>query len=134
MPGYIGLTSDSEHVAGCRYDAPGRLTAVVAQSDPDFVKALDTGKRELRLLELHIGLRGQGLSETTSVGPGTRTGTPGGNATIDVVQSEKRLSSYVRTMADLVALRRICLSPSLGRHRRHGTCALHRSKYSGPPR
>ena len=108
VPAYIGLTSDSEHIAGCRYDAPGRLTAIVAQSDPDFVKALDTGKRELRLLVLHNGLRGQGLSGTTLVGPGTRTGTSGGNATIDVVQSEKRLSSYVRTMADLVALRALC--------------------------
>ncbi|WP_230956350.1 hypothetical protein [Burkholderia pseudomultivorans] len=108
VPAYIGLTSDSEHVAGCRYDAPGRLTAIVAQSDPDFVKALDTGKRELRLLVLHNGLRGEGLSGTASVRPGTRTGTPGVNATIDVVQSEKRLSSYVRTMADLVALRALC--------------------------
>lgn len=108
VPAYIGLTSDSEHVAGCHYDAPGRLTAIVAQSDPDFVKALDTGKRELRLLVLHNGLRGKGLSGTTSVRPGTKTGTPGGNATIDVVQSEKGLSSYVRTMADLVSLRALC--------------------------
>lgn len=59
---YIGLTSDSEHAAGCRYDAPGRLKAIVAQSDPDFVKLLETGKRELRLLVLHNGLRGKGLS------------------------------------------------------------------------
>ncbi|MGR3905871.1 hypothetical protein Q3A80_02415 [Burkholderia sp. SR8] len=110
VPAYIGLTSDSEHVAGCRYDAPGRLTAIVAQSDPDFVKALDTGKRELRLLVLHNGLRGKGLSGTTPVRPGIGTGTPGGNATIDVVQSEKKLSGYVRTTADLVALRALCES------------------------
>ncbi|WP_322104037.1 hypothetical protein [Paraburkholderia sp. J41] len=108
VPAYIGLTSDSEHVAGCRYDAPGRLTAIVGGSDPDFVKALDTGKRELRLLVLHNGLRGQGLSGTTSVRPGTGAGTSGGKSTIDVVQSERRLSSYVRTMADLVALRALC--------------------------
>ncbi|KVM66283.1 hypothetical protein WJ59_15575 [Burkholderia gladioli] len=110
VPAYIGLTSDSEHVAGCCYDAPGRLTAIVAQSDPDFVKALDTGKRELRLLVLHNGLRGKGLSGTTPVRPGTGAGTPGGNATIDVVQSEKKLSGYVRTTADLVALRALCES------------------------
>lgn len=110
VPAYIGLTSDSEHVAGCRYDAPGRLTVIVAQSDPDFVKALDTGKRELRLLVLHNGLRSKGLSGTTPVPPGTGTGTPGGNATIDVVQSKKKLSGYVRTTADLVALRALCES------------------------
>ncbi|WP_186178577.1 hypothetical protein [Burkholderia gladioli] len=113
VPAYIGLTSDSEHVAGCRYDAPARLTAIVAQSDPDFVKALDTGKRELRLLVLHNGLRGKGLSGTTPARPGTRTEMPSGNATIDVVQSEKRLSSYVRTMADLVTLRALCETDTL---------------------
>lgn len=108
VPAYIGLTSDSEHVAGCRYDAPGRLTAIVAQSDPDFVKELDTGKPELRLLVLHNGLRGKGLSGTKPAGPGTIAGTPGGNTTIDAVQAEKKLSGYVRTTADLVALRALC--------------------------
>ncbi len=38
---------------------------------------------------------------------------PSGNATIDVVQSEKRLSSYVRTMADLVTLRALCETDTL---------------------
>ncbi|WP_152978346.1 hypothetical protein [Burkholderia multivorans] len=47
---YIGPPSDSAHVTGCRYDAPGRLKGILKQSDPDFVKALDTGKRERRLL------------------------------------------------------------------------------------
>jgi hypothetical protein len=115
VPAYIGLTSDSEHIAGCRYDAPGRLTAIVAQSDPDFLRELDTGKRELRLLVLHNGLRGKGLSGATPARPGTGTGAPGGastttNATVYVVESGKRLSSYVRTTADLVALRARCES------------------------
>lgn len=72
VPAYIGLTSDSEHITGCRYDAPGRITAIVAQSDPDFIKALDDGKRELRLLALHNGLGGRSLSGVTSA--------PGGKA------------------------------------------------------
>ena len=84
VPAYIGLTSDSEHVAGCRYDAPGRLTAIVAGSDPDFIKTLETGKRELRLLVLRNGLRGKGLSGTRVAATGTVTGTSGGNTTIDV--------------------------------------------------
>ncbi|HDR9868658.1 TPA: hypothetical protein QDE31_02580 [Burkholderia cenocepacia] len=113
VPAYIGLTSDSAHVTACRYDAPGPLKAILAHSDPDFVKALDTGKRELRLLVLHNGLRGQGLSGATPVGPGTQAGKPGGNAsnaTIEVVESPKKLSGYVRTTADLVALRALCES------------------------
>ena len=57
IPAYIGLTSSSEHITGCRYDAAGKITAIVAQSDPNFLKALDDGKRELRLLALHNGLR-----------------------------------------------------------------------------
>ncbi|SIO72996.1 hypothetical protein SAMN05444172_9498 [Burkholderia sp. GAS332] len=110
VPAYIGLTSDSEHVAGCRYDAPCRLTAIVADSDPDFIKTLETGKRELRLLVLHNGLRGKGLSGTRLTGTGTATGTSGGNTTIDVTQSEKKFSSYLRTTADLVALGALCES------------------------
>lgn len=110
VPAYIGLTSDSEHAAGCRYDAPGRLKAIVAQSDPDFVKLLETGKRELRLLVLHNGLRGKAISGTTPTATGTGARTSGGNSTIDVTQSEKKLSSYLRTTSDLVALRALCES------------------------
>lgn len=111
VPAYIGLTSDSEHITSCRYDAPGRITAIVAQSDRDFLKALDDGKRELRLLTLHNGLGGRTLSGVTP--------TPGGkpsacatdeNTTTDFAQIEKKLTSYLRTTADLVALRAICES------------------------
>lgn len=110
VPAYIALTSDSGHIAGCRYDAPGRFTAIVADSDPDFIKTLETGKRELRLLVLHNGLRWKGLSGATPMSTGTATGTSGGNTTIDVTQSEKKLSSYLRTTADLVTLRALCES------------------------
>lgn len=110
VPAYIGLTSDSGHIVGCRYDAPGRLTAIVADSDRDFIRTLETGKRKLRLLVLHNGLRGKGLSGTRPMSTGTATGTSGGNTTLDVTQSEKKLSSYLRTTADLVALRALCES------------------------
>jgi hypothetical protein len=111
VPAYIGLTSDSEHITGCRYDAPGRITAIVAQSDPDFIKALDDGKRELRLLALHNGLGGRSLSGVTSAPGGKATaGAPSGNKTTNFTQTEEKLSSYLRTTADLVALR-ACASP-----------------------
>jgi len=46
----------SEHILGCRYDAPGRLKLILAAaSDRNFMHALDDGKRELRLLILHQG-------------------------------------------------------------------------------
>lgn len=109
VPAYIGLTSDSEHITGCRYDAPGRITAIVAQSDPDFLKALDDGKRELRLLTLHNGLKGHSLSGATAPPGGKPSeGIPSGNTTTDYVQTEKRLTSYLRTTADLVVLRAMC--------------------------
>lgn len=86
VPAYIGLTSDSGHIAGCRYGAPGRLTAIVADSDRDFIKTLKTGKRKLRLLVLHNDLRGKGLSGARVAATGTVTGTSAGNTTIDVTQ------------------------------------------------
>jgi hypothetical protein len=69
------------------------LTAIVADSDPDFIKTLETGKRELRLLVLHNGLRRKGLAGTRLTGTGTATGTSSGNTTIDVTQSDRKLSS-----------------------------------------
>jgi len=114
VPAYIGLTSDSEHITGCRYDAPGRITAIVAQSDPDFIKALDDGKRELRLLALHNGLGGRSLSGVTSAPGGKATVVaPSGNKTTNFTQTEEKLSSYLRTTADLVGLRALCESDAL---------------------
>ncbi|NUA25972.1 hypothetical protein [Cupriavidus basilensis] len=111
VPAYIGLTSGSEHVTGCRYDAPGRLKAIVAQSDPDFVKALEDGKRELRLLALHNGLQGTGLSGQPATASPARPGSAAfRRATTSYIPSEKKLTSYLRTAADLVALRAACES------------------------
>lgn len=112
VPAYIGLTSSSEHVAACLYDAPGRFkTIIAAQSDPDFVKALDDGRRELRLLALHNGLRAASLS---GYAPETGMKPPSSiaprNSTPEFLQSEKRLSSYLSTTADLVTLRAMCES------------------------
>lgn len=113
VPAYIGLTSSSEHVPGCRYDAPGQVKMILAaQSDPDFVAALDGGKRELRLLALHNGLNGRNLSgHTPSPGvkqsPKTSAGPRGPR---QFVPTGQKLDSYLRTTADIVALRAICES------------------------
>jgi len=114
IPAYIGLAKGSEHAAGCRYDAKGQLTVIAAQSDPDFLKALDDGKRELRLLALHNGLRRRGLSGQPSAATGSKSSSsPAGNTTTQVVPSDKKLDSYLRTTADLVALRAACESDAL---------------------
>lgn len=114
IPAYIGLTSSSEHITGCRYDAAGKITTIVAQSDRNFLKALDDGKRELRLLALHNGLGGRSLSGHAQI-PGNTPPVPilGGRTTTNFLQSEEKLSSYLRTTADLVALRALCESDAL---------------------
>jgi len=114
VPAYIGLVKDSEHITGCRYDAQGRLTAIARQSDPDFIKALDDGKRELRLLVLHNSLRNQSLSGNPPAAPGGKPATsPAGNTTTQIIPSDKKLDSYLRTTADLLALRAACESDAL---------------------
>ena len=111
VPAYIGLTSNSEHIAGCRYNAAGRIMVIVAQSDPDFLKALDDGKRELRLLTLHNGLEGRSLSGSALTHGGKpAAASTAGKATMSFSQSEEKLTSYLRTTADLVALRAACES------------------------
>lgn len=106
VPAYIGLTRGSEHVAGCRYDAPGRLKIIAAQSDPDFLQALEDGGRELRLLALHNGLRQYGLSGVAPTGP--RLSANPSQTSIQVIRSQKKLDSYLRTTADLLSLRALC--------------------------
>ncbi len=114
VPAYIGLVKDSEHAAGCRYDAKGQLTAIAAQSDPDFLKSLGDGKRELRLLALHNGLRRRSLSGQPPAAPGGKPApSPANNTTTQIVPSDKKLDSYLRTTADLVALRAACESDAL---------------------
>jgi hypothetical protein len=114
VPAYIGLIKDSEHAAGCCYNAKGQLTVIATQSDPDFLKSLNDGKRELRLLALHNGLRQRNLSGQPPVTPnGKLVHSPAGNTTTQVVPSEKKLDSYLRTTADLLALRAACESDAL---------------------
>ena len=114
VPAYIGLTSGSEHITGCRYDALGRITAIVAKSDPDFLKALDDGKRELRLLTLHNGLKGRNLSGSTLTHGGKPpSNAPDGKTTTSFTHTDEKLSSYLRTTTDLVALRATCESDAL---------------------
>jgi hypothetical protein len=114
VPAYIGLVKDSEHAAGCRYDAKGQLTAIAAQSDPDFLKSLNDGKRELRLLALHNGLSRRTLSGQLATGPNGKTvPSHAGNTTTEIVPSDEKLDSYLRTTADLVALRAACESDAL---------------------
>ena len=113
VPAYIGLTRGSEHAAGCRYDASGSLKIIAAQSDPEFLNALEDGKRELRLLALHNGLRKHGLSGNapTVNGSGPAAGTT--KTATEVIASDKRLDSYLRTTADILVLRAMCESDTL---------------------
>lgn len=110
---YIGLTNNSEHIDGCRYNASKRIAVIVDQSDPDFVSALHEGKRDLRLLVLHNGLSGKALSGNAPVSPGTAPATGLGKATKQFIPSGKKLDSYLRTTADLLALRELCESDAL---------------------
>lgn len=111
VPAYIGLTSDSEHATNCRYNATKRITVIVDQSDRDFIGELHDGKRELRLLVLHNGLSGKPVGGTPT--PATGTGDSAGKATKQYVSSGNRLDSYLRTTADLVALRELCDTDAL---------------------
>lgn len=110
---YIGLSRGSEHVLGCRYDAPGRLKLILAAaSDPNFLHALDDGKRELRLLILHQGLQSRGAVGTTALPtarpPGSAAARPIGFRT-----TPQQLDSYLRTTTDLLALRAACEDDAL---------------------
>lgn len=109
VPAYIGLSRDSDHVLGCRYDAPGRLKLILAAaSDPNFVHALDDGKRELRLLILY-----QGLQDLTTPGkanapkPLAPDGSPA-QGPVEYRATKEQLDSYLRTTTDLLALRAAC--------------------------
>lgn len=112
VPPYIGLTSDSEHTNGCRYNAAKRIAVLVDQSDPDFVGAVNDGKRDLRLLVLHNGLSGKPLSGNAPP-PSAATGRGTGTATKQFIPSGNMLDSYLRTTADLLALRELCDSDAL---------------------
>ena len=108
---YIGLRSHAAHATGCRYDAEGKLKIIAADSDPDFLGALEDGKRELRLLALHNGLRRSRSQSGQKAGTqGVRLASGGGKVATDSETSDKKLDSYLRTTADLLALRAACES------------------------
>lgn len=113
VPAYIGLSTGSEHVECCRYAAEKRFTTIADQSDPEFLSALGDGKRELRLLTLHNGLRKPGLSGDAFAAAGNRPPAKAGQSSTDVVASERKLDSYLRTTSDLVVLRAMCESDAL---------------------
>ncbi|MGJ9418765.1 hypothetical protein ACHAC9_13505 [Massilia sp. CMS3.1] len=112
VPAYIGLTSGSMHADGCKFDAVKRIALIVDESDPDFVGALDEGKRDLRLLVLHNGLSGKPLSGNALVPPGG-AGAGSGMGTKTFTPSGKKLDSYLRTTSDLLALRELCESDAV---------------------
>ena len=88
-PSYITLTKGAEHQPGCRYNAPGRLQAILAaRSDPEFLPSLDDGRHELRLLLLQQALKRGGIEQHT-------------------------LDGYLGTLADLLVLRAMCESDDL---------------------
>lgn len=108
VPAYIGLSRGSEHILGCRYDAPGRLKLILAAaSDPNFMHALDDGKRELRLLILHRGLKDKGASGNAATPPPSVTGNSPQRPT-GFRATHQQLDSYLRTTTDLLALRAAC--------------------------
>ncbi|EPD43227.1 MULTISPECIES: hypothetical protein [Delftia] len=113
VPAYIGLIRGSAHSAGCRFNAPGQLKIIAAQSDPEFLSALEDGKRELRLLALHNGLHRQGLSGNVPAMKGAELNASAAKTATEVVASDKKLDSYLRTTADLLALRAMCESDAL---------------------
>lgn len=111
VPAYIGLTSKSSHNNDCCYNVAKKLEAIAAaQSDPNFLYALDNGKRELRLLTLHNGLKGKSLSGHAPMAGGEEDAPPIGEKRSDYTPAEDRLKNYVSTTADIVSLRAVCES------------------------
>lgn len=106
VPAYIGLTSGSSHMEGCRFDASSRITAIVASSDSNFVVQLAAGKHELRLLLLHNGLSNKPISGANPTIPLPVAGAK--SVTTQYVSSGQKLDSYLRTTADLLELRELC--------------------------
>ena len=105
VPAYIGLTSGSAHQNGCRFDADKRITVIVNESDPNFLKPIAAGQHELRLLLLHNGLSNQPISGGN---PNVPPVTGSNSVTKGYAPSGKKLDAYLRTTADLLELRELC--------------------------
>ncbi|MGZ7278156.1 hypothetical protein ACXWOP_09540, partial [Streptococcus pyogenes] len=78
-----------------------------------FLNALEDGRRELRLLALHNGLRKHGLSGNAPTVNGSASAAGTTKMATEVIASDKRLDSYLRTTADLLVLRAMCESDAL---------------------
>lgn len=106
---YIGLTAgaESDHKAGCKYDALGQLKTIIAdQSDSDFIGAIDEGQFELRLLLLHNSLGGQSLAGTENTPSSTNGSAPRRPSAYQA--SGNKLDSYLRATSDILKLRERC--------------------------
>lgn len=106
---YIGLKSSaaSDHTATCDYNALAQLNSILAQSDRNFIKALNAGASELRLLLMHNKLGGvnqpQGSAPASAAG-----GSPAKGNSNNYRPSAMQLNSYLRTTADILKLRERC--------------------------
>lgn len=104
---YIGLSSGSAHVTGCRYDAPGKLKQIIAaQADHDFLAELEAGKHELRLLALFNELAPASAAANAKA-LGANANDPAQRPT-GYARSAEKLASYLRTTKDLLLLRAAC--------------------------
>ncbi|MFW9078833.1 hypothetical protein ACOI9X_06055 [Pseudomonas sp. P2757] len=106
---YIGLTAgaESDHKGGCKYDALGQLrTIIAAQSDPDFIGAIDEGQVELRLLLLHNSLGGKSIAAADNALLSTGSAAP--RRPSGYQATGNKLDSYLRTTSDILKLRARC--------------------------
>jgi len=102
---HIRLVRGFEHAESCDYNVSGRLNFIAANSDPDFLKEIGEGKRELRLLILHNALNGNELLDERKTSENISISKNG----IEVVTSKiNKLNSYLRTASDIIKLRAVC--------------------------
>lgn len=112
---YIGLTAAvaSDHKATCQYNASEQLKQIlVAQSDSNFIDALNTGASELRLLLLHNKLGGKDQPETAPP-ESSITGASSQPKSTNYQPTATQLDSYLRTTADILKLRERCEADDL---------------------
>ena len=117
VPACIALSKGAEHQPDCRYNAPGRLQAILANpADPEVLHALDDGRHELRLLVLQQAMKRAGTAQSQS-GQSAKLGQ-------DAVGSP--LDRSLQAVMDLLVLRALCgdddllaaqVTPRLGKKR-----------------
>ncbi|WP_150652645.1 hypothetical protein [Pseudomonas fluorescens] len=107
---YIGLTASvsSDHTVTCQYNALAQLNAILAaQSDPNFIGALDKGAKELRLLLMHNKIGGENQPAITGA-DSTADGRSAQRKSNNYKPTSTQLDSYLRTTADILKLRKLC--------------------------